>query len=296
MVWGQYGSFFTNTANNPTVPAALSGVCPAPSPASACTLRRPERAIADSQGNLYVSDTVNSRVLEYDNALSTGTINYRQNATMVYGQAGNFTTNCPNQPGVTACSVSPPPPTATSFYSPGGLGLDSAGNLWVTDQLNNRVLEFSPAVTGNRTSATNPIWVLGQRGSFTSGPVNAGGLDQGSLDFPTSIAFDGDGNVYVTDYSNSRILQFDQPYPISARIGLAQGWNLISLPSQTALPYTASMALDQINQEGGHATMVAVYGNGRYTVFVPGFGSDFALAPKQGFWVLTSTSSVWTLT
>jgi hypothetical protein len=56
------------------------------------------------------------------------------------------------------------------------------------------------------------------------------------------------------------------------------------------------MVISQVNQEGGRATSVAIYQNGAYKVYIPGYSADFALAPKQGFWVLASTPSVWALT
>ena len=55
-------------------------------------------------------------------------------ATRVYGQLGSFTTNTPNNGGV----------SANSFCDPLGVALDSSGNLYVADYGNNRVL-FYPA-------------------------------------------------------------------------------------------------------------------------------------------------------
>jgi hypothetical protein len=56
------------------------------------------------------------------------------------------------------------------------------------------------------------------------------------------------------------------------------------------------MVVSQVNQEGGKASVVAVYHNGSYQVYVPGYSADFTLAPKEGFWVLTGSASVWALT
>jgi sugar lactone lactonase YvrE len=157
----------------------------------------------DDKGNLVIADSFNNRVLEYNHALSTG----RQSATMVYGQNGNFTTNAANFGGVSASALS----------LPVGLTLDRNGNLWVSDELNNRVLEY-PLPSGSCKSCTVAINVLGQRGSFTTNGSNQGGLDAGSLDTPTGIAFDGAGNAYVADQGNNdRILEYFGPQP--ARTG-----------------------------------------------------------------------------
>jgi DNA-binding beta-propeller fold protein YncE len=104
--------------------------------------------------------------------------------------------------------------------------------------------------------------VLEQRRSFTTGVANNAGVSAGALFDPEGVTVNAGGNVYVADYGNSRILEYRQPYPISARIELAQGWNLVSLPSQSSLPYAASLVLSQVNQEGGDATVVAIYQNG----------------------------------
>jgi hypothetical protein len=289
MVWGQFGSFSTNGGNQGhTQDVKANDPCPTNSTGtpSRCTLDYPTQAITDASGNLFIADYGNSRVLEYDGALNTGTTAYRQAATMVYGQGGSYSTGNANNGGVSASSLS----------YPAALALDPAGNLWIADSNNSRVLEFPPAVTTAGSGSTIAIAVLGQRRNFATNSQNTAGVDAGALSNPVGIAFDPPGNAYVVDYSNSRILEYLQPYPISARVGLAQGWNLIALPSQTALPYSASMVISQINQEGGNARTVAIYENGAYKVYVPGYAPDFVLAPEQGFWVLANTPSVWAIT
>ncbi len=85
VVYGQGGSFTTNTANNGGVSAnslnALGGV------------------VADASGNLYVADGLNNRVLFYPAGSTT--------ATRVYGQGGSFTTATANNGGVSANSFFP---------------------------------------------------------------------------------------------------------------------------------------------------------------------------------------------
>lgn len=190
-VWGQYGSFAANIADNATIPAGSPGRCTEitiVTPASACTLSGPWAALADAQGNLFIADTGNNRVLEYGGALETD----RQDATMVYGQAGNFASARGNLGGVSASSV----------WHPLGLAIDPGGNLWVTDFYNMRVLEFSLA---GSTRSDLAIRVLGQRGQFSS---NTCGVRKWALCGPTSIAFDQAGHAFVADGFNSRLLEF----------------------------------------------------------------------------------------
>lgn len=89
----------------------------------------------------------------------------------------------------------------------GGLAVDPHGNLWLSDTLNHRVLEF------DRPFETDGVAdrVLGQGGSFTSHVCNHGGRGAASLCLPGALAFDGADNLYVADIQNNRVLRFHEP-------------------------------------------------------------------------------------
>ena len=82
-VYGQLGSFTTNTVNK-------GGI-------SADSLCFPFGVALDSSDNLYVTDFGNNRVLFYPAGSTT--------ATRVYGQLGSFTTNTANTGGISADSL-----------------------------------------------------------------------------------------------------------------------------------------------------------------------------------------------
>jgi sugar lactone lactonase YvrE len=86
----------------------------------------PNQRALDAQGNRYVADHGNSRVLEYDTPLSAGAT-----ADRVFGQP-DFTHNAANNGSL----------SANSLYSPYGVARDAQGNLYVADNDNNRVLEY----------------------------------------------------------------------------------------------------------------------------------------------------------
>ena len=169
VVWGQLGSFTTDIQNKGGIRAN--------------SLNVPQGVALDSSGNLYVADTNNSRVLFYPAGSST--------ATRVYGQDGSFTSNTPNNGGI----------SANSLAYPTAVAVDSSANLYVADTWNNRVL-FFPAGSSTATR------VYGQGGSFTSNAQNNGGVSANSLYGPTGVALDTSGDLYVADDRNSRVLYY----------------------------------------------------------------------------------------
>jgi DNA-binding beta-propeller fold protein YncE len=86
------------------------------------------------------------------------------------------------------------------FYGPTAIGGDAAGNIYVSDGLNNRIQKFD--ANGN---------FLLQWGTRGSGP--------GQLWFPWGIDCDATGNVYVSDLWNNRVQKFSSNGQYLARWG-----------------------------------------------------------------------------
>jgi sugar lactone lactonase YvrE len=168
--------------------------------ASADTLCSPEDVALDSSNNLYVADTANSRVVEYDSPVNGATIR----ANRVFGQLGSFVTQGINVGG----SIS-----KDGMKLPTGVGVDKNNNLYVTDFGNNRVIEFNTpltttAIAGSGDTSADKVW--GQAGDLTKGTCNNGGVSASSLCFPIKATLDGAGNLYIGDTSSNRILEFDE--------------------------------------------------------------------------------------
>src|SRR5208282_856600 len=122
-------------------------------------------------------------------------------ANLVFGQGGSFTsTGCDSD-------TEGGNPTANDLCYPSGIAVDAAGNLYVADASNNRVLEYNAPLT-NGASAN---MVFGQGGSFTSNTANKGGASKKSLSYPSGVAVDSTGNLYVADSNNSRVLEYNTP-------------------------------------------------------------------------------------
>jgi sugar lactone lactonase YvrE len=80
--------------------------------------------------------------------------------------------------------------TAALFYQPSSVAVDNAGNVYVADTNNCLIRKIS-----------NSGMVTTLAGTGASGAVNGSGT-AASFSFPTGIAVDGSGNIYVADTSN----------------------------------------------------------------------------------------------
>ncbi|MDP1676094.1 MAG: NHL repeat-containing protein [Bacteroidota bacterium] len=158
----------------------LSGSTP-----SANGVETPVSVALDLSGNLFVLDQGNSRVLRFDNAVS------KTNGAAADGVLGqqNFTSK-----GFGS--------TAATFFSPQGIATDASGNLYVADGSNNRVLRFNSAAS--KANGTAADAVFGQT-TFTS---SVKGTAADKMWNPTSVAVDKNGNLYVGERGNCRVLIF----------------------------------------------------------------------------------------
>jgi len=247
-VYGQGGSFTSNSANN-------GGI-------SANSLNTPQGVAVDSSNNVYIADTLNNRVLFFSGTSTT--------ATRVYGQGGSFTSGISNNGGTSATSLSSPidiaidksnniyvsdnfnnrvlvfsgtSTTATKVYgqssfttgtsgststtlnNPRGITVDFSSNLYVGDYNNNRMLVFP---SGSTTANT----VYGQGGSFTANTANNGGISSSSLFSPYSAAVDNT-TVYIADSGNSRILYYGQVSTTTSSPSTTSPANQTTSPSST---------------------------------------------------------------
>jgi hypothetical protein len=154
---------------------------------TASTMNSPAGVAVDGVGGLYVADFDNNRVLYFP--YDSGKHRASTTASVVYGQSGSFTSNTNNNGGV----------SAGSFFGPEGIAVDGNGGFYVTDYFNSRVLHFAAGSTAADA-------VYGQP-NFTSHGVGGGTT---GLNGPTGAAVAGNGDLYVADYQNNRVLHF--PY------------------------------------------------------------------------------------
>lgn len=184
---------------------------PYASAASLCLMREEQTSMTeggscatmagDAQGNLYVPDFFNNRILRYDSPFTTDAV-----ADYVWGQADFTGIHCNHGNNAGTASASSLCLAAGPLIGDhkAGVAVDGGGNLWVTDTQNNRVLRF-PSSGG--VPATTADLVLGQPGFTTSS--QGSGMNQ--MRRSASIRVSATGVVYVADSLNDRILVFAPP-------------------------------------------------------------------------------------
>lgn len=180
-VWGQQYIINTYAGNGS---AGFSGDSGA---ATSAQLSSPVGLALDSSGNLYIADSANARVRE----ISGGTI------TTV---AGNGTKGFQE-----AIVSSPTVATSAELLAPTSVAVDSIGDIIIADASNHVVWEVAEGSTakGLGVPAGTIITIAGTNVGGYSGDGGLSGLAQ--LDFPTGVAIDKFGNIFIADSGNNVI-------------------------------------------------------------------------------------------
>ncbi len=202
-VYGQAGAFTTRSSN-------LNG-------ASATTLSNPSAVALDGAGNIYIADAGNNRVLEFAKAGNPPAASDAI-ANRSYGQSGvsDFSdTQCADGVG------QDPPPSNHAMCNPGGVAIDAAGNLFVADSANNRVIEIDAPLLGTQ----NATLVLRPGRRFHGSGCNRGASAPGAatLCAPAGLMLDVFGNLWVADVNNDRVVKYAAPFGSGAAAAMAVG-------------------------------------------------------------------------
>ncbi|MFC2171622.1 SMP-30/gluconolactonase/LRE family protein [Acidobacteriota bacterium] len=169
------------------------------------SLAEPRDVVVDPDGNLWVADAYNNRVLYYRKPFDPAEDLI---ADLSLGQGGSMFSDTVNYPDGT--------PSASNFNYPNGITLDSSGRLYVADSGNNRILVFDDPL--NNPSASN---VIGQSDYVSSDAPYP--PDSNTLNEPTGVAIDSrDGAIFVSDSSNNRVLKFDSVNATHASVVVGQ--------------------------------------------------------------------------
>jgi tripartite motif-containing protein 71 len=155
----------------------------------------PSGLTVDGEGNVYVADTENDRIVKLSPAGEPLALWGNKRGTH-WGE----------------------------LFHPEGVALDSYGNVYVADTGNNRIVKLSP----------EGEWLV-QWGGLNRDGSTSSGSDPGEFRWPSSVAVDAVGNIYVAEALNNRIQKLapsGEPLAIWGRTTPA------STPSSRRLPWT----------------------------------------------------------
>jgi len=156
--------------------------------ATSAKLGAPSSVAIDRAGNHYIADSGNNRIRMIDPSGTISTI------------AGTGTSGYSGDGGAA---------TSAKLYNPIGVSLDTAGNLYVADEFNNRIRKITRAGIISTVAGTGTAGYSGDGGAATSAKIN----------MPWGVAVDAAGNLYIADTSNARIRMVNTSGTISTVAG-----------------------------------------------------------------------------
>jgi uncharacterized protein (TIGR03437 family) len=149
-------------------------VPPPGGPATASPLGNITSVAVDANGLLYIADPQNNVVFQINSAGN------------IYTFAGN---------GIQGFSGEGGPATNASLSLPSGIAFDSAGNLYIADQGNQRIRKVNTSGIIQTIAGTGVSGFSGDGGPALSA----------QLLNPSSVVVDASGNVYFSDNGNNRV-------------------------------------------------------------------------------------------
>ena len=170
------------------------------------TFNDPNGLAVDSAGNVYVADALNNAVRKIDTSGHVTTF------------AGNGTPGFSDGNGFNA-----------TFSNPEGVAVDGAGNVYVTDTLNNAIRKID--ASSNVTTFA---------GNGTPGFLN-GVSTHATFSSPVGVAADGAGNIYVGDAGNNVVRKGVQAYVQSISFpAIAAPFRYLNATASSYLPVSYS--------------------------------------------------------
>ncbi len=215
-------------------------------PATNAYLNNPEGVSVDRYGNVYIADAYNNRIRKVNIAGTISTV------------AGSSTGGYAGDGGAA---------TAARLNRPYHACMDGNSNLYIADEFNHRIRKVNTSGVINTFAGT-------AYGGFSGdgGPATAA-----RLSYPTGIAIDAAGNVFVADLGNYRVRKIGPHAIVSASgsFSVCLG-NTLALSDSTAggTWLTSDSSLATIDSTGTLTSLST--GTVTITYLVPGAGSETA--------------------
>ncbi len=246
-------------AGNGSFCAALTGTCGDGPVATAAQVSRPTGVAVDGDGNVYIADSGNNKLRKLTKAGAISTIagdgTFCLVATSSCGDGPNATAaqlGTPSGLAVdtagnvyiaeeqsnkvrkltpagaistiagngSACALATgscgdgPDATAAQLRFPNGVAVDAAGNVYIADAGNNKVRKLTPAGAISTIAGDGSACALAT-GSCGDGPD----ATAAQLRFPTGVAVDTAGNVYIADALSNKVRKLTPAGAISTIAG-----------------------------------------------------------------------------
>ncbi|MCG2725064.1 MAG: hypothetical protein L6420_02195, partial [Elusimicrobia bacterium] len=176
-------------------------------------LGSPAALVFDKNGNLWISDRSNNRILRFPSPFSNG-----MSADLVIGHDNFYSKDYVRL----SASITP---------YPSGMAFDAAGNLWVT--MIGRILRFSLPFSNGMSADM----VIGVENFYLYG----GGCAQNKLNVGawSEINFDKDDALWVADFDNNRVLRFSPPFSMGMNADMVIG-QMDFITCRTGYPFFPS--------------------------------------------------------
>lgn len=236
-------------------------------PATSATLSMPEAVAADGSGNVYIADLGNSVIRKVDSSgtittflttltASNGfTLPAFSNALAIDGSGNLYSSDSIyavwkiTPSGATTVVAGELydigyngdgiPATQAWLFLPNGVAVDGAGNVYISDWLNNRIRKVDTAGIISTLAGTGTGGFSGDGGPATSA----------MLYLPTDVAVDSKDNFYIADWSNFRVRIVDSSGTIETLAGSGNfGYNGNNLPANQTnlLPIGLAIAGNEV--------------------------------------------------
>jgi uncharacterized protein YjdB len=237
--------------------------------ATAAMLSRPAQIALDAAGNVYIAD-------------------YNQHRIRKVTPSGIITTIAGT--GVAGYNGSGMPATMAQLYSPAGVAVDTAGNIYFSELNGGRVRKILP---------TGMMYTIAGTGSYT---YNGDGIPATAANFaPMGMCLDVAGNIYFADYVNHRIRKINKTTGIISSVAGTgtfgyNGDNIVATAASLYNPYAvfvdtvgnifiadaSNNRVRKVNYYDGKITTIA--GNGT-TGNTGGYGTGIKLSSPSGVFV-----------
>ena len=153
-------------------------------------LYKPFRIYSDEMNNLFIADALNNRIRKID-AITSIITTIAGDGTAAFGGDGEQATHA-------------------KLNYPDAVIVDHLGNIYISDELNQRIRKIA--------ASTGIINTIAGNGSAGYNGDNIPATDA-SLNRPAGLCFDSEGRLYIADWGNNRIRRVDLSTGVISTIG-----------------------------------------------------------------------------